>query len=181
MGKREEELGKFGLGSNLMLSEKEKRQLKEELAASEQAAADQRSFALKLLKVEQEKQAKLWEGKEIMPFGYNILVVPTDENPYLKKISDSGLITSSEGLFKNPDSGETDILLKTIHYAVVEQVGPDVKHIRKGDEIIYNAQRLMPLPFKEMGYVILAEGQVLGVINKRENLEERFKNVKYGE
>ena len=89
MGKREEELGKFGLGSNLMLSEKEKRQLKEELAASEQAAADQRSFALKLLKVEQEKQAKLWEGKEIMPFGYNILVVPTDENPYLKKISDS--------------------------------------------------------------------------------------------
>ena len=39
----------------------------------------------------------------------------------------------------------------------------------------------MPLPFKEMGYVILAEGQVLGVINKRENLEERFKNVKYGE
>ena len=84
-------------------------------------------------------------------------------------------------MFKNPDSGETDILLKTVHYAVVEQVGPDVKHIRKGDEIIYNAQRLMPLPFKEMGYIILAEGQVLGVINKRENREERFKNVKYGE
>lgn len=171
MSLREEQLGKFNFGNYSSNTE---------FMESKIANAEQLDFQRKMLIEEQKKQEALWEGKEIMPFGFNLMIKPTDENPYLKKVSDIGLLTTSGGIFNNPDSGQADMLEQGICYAVVEQVGPDVKHVRKGDEIIYIASRLLPLPFKGEGYCLLNEGHVLGIIARAENLEERFKNVNYG-
>lgn len=171
MIQREEQLGKFKMGTfeSTGKFENERPFNPEDL-----------EFKRKLLIAEQKQQEQLWEGKEIMPFGFNIMIRPTDENPYLKKVTDSGLITDSGGFFENPDTGNADILERGICYAVVEQVGPDVKHVRKGDEVIYLASRLLPLPFKGEGFCMMNEGQVLAIIGRGEKLEERFKNVSYG-
>ena len=172
MSTREEQLGKFRMNTE---------QFNTKRFVHEVENAEQLDFQRKMLIAEQQKQEALWKDKEVMPFGFNIMIKPTDENPYLKKISDSGLVTDSGGIFSNPDTGNADILERGICYAVVEQVGPDVKHVRKGDEIIYLASRLLPRPFKGEGYCMMNEGQVLAIIGRKENLEERFKNVSYGE
>ena len=98
--------------------------------------ASQLDFEFKMRKLAEEEQAALWKDKEIVPFGFNVMIKPTEENPYLRKITADGIITDGGGAFNNPDSGERDILERGIAYAVVLSVGPDVKHVRKGDEII---------------------------------------------
>lgn len=173
MSLREEQLGKFTLSdhktdNNSLFLEKSIQN------------AEQLDFQRKLLMDEQKKQEALWEGKEIMPFGFSIMFKPTDENPYIKKISDIGLLTDSGGFFENPDTGNQDMLERGICYAVVEQVGPDVKHVKRGDEIIYMASRMLPLPFKGDGFCAINEGQVLAIIGKADDLTSRFKNVSYG-
>lgn len=168
MALREEQLGKFTMnqGNGVVMNGR----------FENFDNAEQLDFRRKMLIEEQKKQEALWEGKEIRPFGFNIMIKPTDENPYLKKISDIGLLTDSGGVFSNPDTGNADMLERGICYAVVEQVGPDVKHVQKGDEIIYLASRLLPVPFKGEGYCMMNEGQVLAIIGREFDLRYRFDN-----
>lgn len=172
MNQLEEQLGKFSVGSSLTDTEKEA--FLQEWNQTKAQAQQQREFELLMLKKQQEEQEALWEGKVIKPFGFYIMIKHTGTNPYLKKITSSGIITDTDGLFSNPDSGEMDMLEKNVCYAIAEDVGPDVKHIKKGDEIIYSPGRMLPLPFKDEGFCLITESQVFGVVGKPEDLNERF-------
>lgn len=172
MNQREEQLGKFEIKGSINNEERES--FLQDWYSNKEQADLQRDFELKMLQAEQKKQEELWEGKIIRPSGFNVLIKPTDENPYLRKVSTSGIITNSSGVFQNPDSGETDMLERGIMYAKVLEVGPDVKHTVKGDEIIYAAQRMIPIPFKGEGYCLLNEGQILSYIGKENDLTQRF-------
>lgn len=160
---REEKLGRFKM-TMLNTDENFLTQYNEE----KEAMQKQQTFEYQMLQEKQKKQEELWKDKVFKPKGFNILIKPTDENPYLRKVSTEGLLMSANGKFNNPDTGEVDLLEQGICYAVVLDVGSKVEGINKGDEIIYLAQRLLPIPFKGEGYCLLNEGQILGVITKED-------------
>lgn len=168
MGRRDEMLGKFSFAT------KATEDCNEEVIAAVAQKNEQLDFERKLRELEDKKLEEAWEGKEIKPFGLNLIIKPFDENPYVRNTTDSGLITDGGGHFRNPDTGEMDLLRKTILYAIVVDAGPDTRHVKKGDEIIYSAQRLLPVPFKNQGLCLLNEGAVLAIINTTDNLNDRF-------
>lgn len=177
MSLREEKLGKFAIRDfSQEVTEPGKFITEDDIRKVEQL-----DFERKMLVAEQKKQEELWKDKVMGPFGHYILIKPTDENPYLRKVSDSGIITDTGGIHANPDSGKNDLLTRGIAYAVIEQVGPDVKHARKGDEIIYSPERKLPMPFKGEGYCLINEGYILSFVGKAKDLEERFKLLNYGD
>lgn len=159
MSNREEQLNQFYMG------------IEPECSIYDEVQPECESFNIEELIKEQEE---LWKDKDILPFGHNIIIIPKDENPYITKITKSGLINDGGGLFKNPESGEMDMLKNGICYAIVYNVGSDVKHIKPGDEIIYLGSRILPIPFKETGYCIVNEGAVLAIINKSDKLTNRY-------
>lgn len=159
MNQREEMLGRYAVTSEVDGNFENYFNEQQEKLKIEQAEQ------LELLRQERIKQEELWEGKEFIPLNYNLVIKPTDYNPYIRKISSSGLILNN-GSFKNPDSGEDDFLKLGICYGNVVSVGSAVREIKAGDEIIYHASRLLPVPFKGEGLCLMNEGQVLGVIRK---------------
>ena len=170
---REERLGKFNM-ANLKTDDNFINQYNNE----KEVMQKQQTFEHQMLMEKQRKQEELWKDKIFKPHGFYVLFKPTDENPYLKKISGDGLILDNEGKFNNPDTGEQDFLEKGICYGVVLDVGPKVESVRPGDEFIYMAQRLIPVPFKGEGLCMLNEGQLLGVIGNVDELNYRFENGK---
>lgn len=169
---REEQLGKFS--TKATLSDSEKNQFLEEWINQKTAIDESKSFELQMLKEEQRKQDELWKDKVMKPFGLYLLIKSSSENPYIKKISDSGIIMDSGGIHKNPDTGEMDMLERAMKYAIVEEAGPDVRHVKKGDEILFQPTREMPAPFKGIGYTLLNEGAVLAIIGNENDFKDRF-------
>ena len=49
-------------------------------------------------------------------------------------------------------------------YAVVESVGPEVKHIKKGDKIIYKEYTATEVKLDNQGYLIVKEEDILATI-----------------
>lgn len=169
MSMREELTGKFMMNDNLDLTP----EMIEEL---EKYKTQQQDFEHKLRIEEEKRRQEKWENKSIMPFGHNIMIQPYPENPYLKKVNEVGLILDKTD-FNNPDTGQRDKLDLGIPCAKVVEVGPDVKHVKRNDEIIYMAERCLPVPFMNTGFLLLNEGAVVAIINDDENLKNRFSHL----
>lgn len=172
MSNFEEKTGKYIIGGGEPTPELTP-EMFEEL---EKYKAEQSDFANKLRIEEERKRQELWKDKAIMPFGHNIMVQPYPENPYLKKVNEVGIILD-KSTFNNQDTGTKDDLDLGIPCAKVVEVGPDVKHVKRGDEIIYMAQRVLPVPFMNTGFLLLNEGAVMCVINTEDNLKSRFSQL----
>ena len=50
-------------------------------------------------------------------------------------------------------------------YATVESVGPDVKHVKKGDKIIFKEYSTTDIKLNNQDYLIVKEEDVLATIN----------------
>ena len=50
-------------------------------------------------------------------------------------------------------------------YATVESVGPDVKHVKKGDKIIFKEYSTTDVKLNNQDYLIIKEEDVLATIN----------------
>jgi len=121
-----------------------------------------------------EKAASL----EIMPTSSYVLVRIYDKNPWEEiTVTDSGLILPIyNGEFKSKDTGERDTEDLCIKFAEVIAVGPEVKYLKAGDDIIFRNHTQLPAPFLAQKFWIVGEGNVIVVIN--EGLEARFNEIK---
>ena len=178
MSKKESQLGKIYMGgdshkfnSKLYVPENP---LEREFEKAK-AEKELEEFNQTLLELEKAKQAELearLETLELIPMHNKVILLPYPRNPY-KKILHNGIIVDYNGEFQNPDSGEPDKLKELVACAQVKEVGPAVDYVKVGDDVFYDTRTCYPIPFFNLGYVSLAEPQILCVMN--EKLKERFK------
>lgn len=114
---------------------------------------------------------KMEKKTEIMPIGFNIMVLPYEENPYMKNKTEEGFITTN-GEFLNEDSGERDKMKQDFTCGQVIEVGHKCEVVKPGDDVIYHVGTSRPVPFKDMGFILVVEQNLISVIG--ENLKERF-------
>lgn len=115
---------------------------------------------------------------EIVPINSYILIKPYDTNPYQKiNVSESGinLNTYEDASFSNPDSGEDDEMNQFVKVGTVIESSPIARYVQKGDDVIYKNGSAVPVPFFQLGMVVVAETSILAVINK--GLVKRFESV----
>lgn len=177
MGLREEQTGKFFMGNrmganadiyvpeNQILRDAEKlRQQKDQETANELFLAAQEQK-------QKELNEKL-ERLELLPMGPKVIILPYASNPY-RKVMEGKIIVEFTGAFNNPDSGEKDTLDTFVGCARVIEVGPEVKYLKKDDDVFYDTRTVYPLPFMQQGYRVTVEQSIIAVIN--EGLKARFK------
>lgn len=181
MSIREEAAGKYFLGGgkenyqpgginiilpeNQILRDAQKQREQKELAKANEL------FLLAQEQKQKELDEKL-ERLELLPMGPKVILLPYASNPY-RKVMEGKIIVEYTGAFNNPDTGEKDTLETFIGCAQVIEVGPEVKYVRKGDDVFYDTRTVYPLPFMQQGYRVTVEVSLLAVIN--EGLKERFK------
>lgn len=114
---------------------------------------------------------------EIYPTNGNVLVRLYDKNPWEQiKTTDSGLIIPVyDGIYKSKETGEKEKEDMIISFAEVLEVGPEVKYVKAGDDIIFRNHTQLPTPFLGQNLWIVSQNNVLVVIN--ENLKERFSKI----
>lgn len=116
----------------------------------------------------------IMEKTQIKPLFANAIVLPYKENPYLDKVSETGLVYN-DTLIDNTDSGETESMDIGIGCGKVIDAGTMCKYIKPGDDVFYNVAMCRPVPFKRTGFLLCNENNILAVMN--DDLEERFKQI----
>ena len=122
---------------------------------------------------ESQEITKRMDSMEIVPLGTYVLVRPYAKNPFEKLVEEGGIImTTYDGSFTNPDSGEQDTEYNLSVQADVIEVGPACKYVKEGDIVYYRRACGVPIPFFRQGLEVVAEQQIHVVIN--EGIKERF-------
>lgn len=116
---------------------------------------------------------------QIVPINSYVLVKPYTVNPYaVIKTSESGLAlnNNSHKIF-NQDTGEEEVADMWERVGCVIEVSPICKFIKKGDDIFYRKGQAVPISFLKLGLEVVAENQVLVVINSelKDRFEKEFK------
>jgi co-chaperonin GroES (HSP10) len=173
MSIREQQTGKFyGIKSKsgLILPSNE---LEEQIEQNKLEAEIEQAkvIYLEAAKAKQKELEERLSKIELMPLGNNVILLPYPENPYRKMLHGS-IIVDYTGTFDNPDSGEKDTYAKLISCAKIIEVGPEVEHLKVGDDVFVTDPTLLPLPFFGSGYKVASERNVIAVIN--EGLKARF-------
>ena len=111
---------------------------------------------------------------EIMPTNGNILIRIYGKNPWEQvKTTDSGLILPMyNGSYISKESGEVETEILAVKHAEVIEVGPDVKYVKPGDDIIFRNNTQLPTPFLGQSLWVVSQNNVVVVIN--EGLKKRF-------
>ena len=82
----------------------------------------------------------------------------------LKPLSDRVVAIKEEAM----TTTKSGILLgeakETPAYAKVEAIGPDVKHIKKGDKIVYKNYSTTDIKIEDKDYIIVKEEDVLATL-----------------
>ena len=171
----------FSLGGNAISMSSNKLNESERLQATKSfnEATNKATEAFKKnIDKELEASRKLKEetkNLEIYPTNGNILVRMDGKNPWEQiKMTDSGLILPVyDGSYKSHETGEEETKDMIIAFAEVIEVGPEVKYVKQGDDIIFRNHTQLPAPFLGQSLWIVSQNNVLVVIN--ESLSERFK------
>lgn len=111
---------------------------------------------------------------QIVPINAYVLVKPYDVNPYDKiEVSEGGLaLNTKEHKIFNQDKGEEEKAEMWERVGTVIEVSPICKFIQVGDDIFYRKGQAVPISFLKLGLEVVAENQVLVVINT--GVKERF-------
>lgn len=111
---------------------------------------------------------------QIVPINAYVLVKPYDVNPYDKiEVSEGGLaLNTKEHKIFNQDKGEEEKAEMWERVGTVIEVSPTCKFIQVGDDIFYRKGQAVPISFLKLGLEVVAENQVLVVINT--GVKERF-------
>ena len=115
---------------------------------------------------------------EIMPTNGNILIRMYSNNPWEQvKTTESGLIIPVyDGTYLSHETGEKETARQSIAFAEVLSVGPDVKYVKQGDDIIFINGTQRPTPFLGQSLWVVSQNNVLVIIN--EELQKRFNSLK---
>ena len=125
---------------------------------------------------EAKRMTEKMDSMEIVPLGTYVLVRPYAKNPFEKIVEEGGIIiTTPDGSFKNPDTGEQDTEYNLSVQADVIEVGPACKYVKEGDIVYYRRACGVPIPFFRQGFEVVAEQQIHVVIN--EGIKERFNKL----
>lgn len=114
---------------------------------------------------------------EIMPTNGYVLVRIYDKNPWeqIKKTQSGLIIPAYDGSFLSKETGEKEIEDKAVCFAEVLAVGPEVKYIREGDDVIFKNHVQLPAPFLGQSLWVVGQNNIIVTIN--EGLSERFKKI----
>lgn len=114
---------------------------------------------------------------EILPTNGYVLVRIYDKNPWEQvKMTESGLIIPGyDGTYKSHETGEDETEQLAIRFAEVLAVGPEVKYIKEGDDIIFRNHTQLPAPFLGQSLWVVGQNNIIVTIN--EGLSERFKKL----
>ena len=171
----------FG-GSGISMSEVNVSELEREAARkSFNEATDKASKAFQeSIDRELEAAKKIKEetvNLEIYPTNGNVLVRLYDKNPWEQiKTTEFGLIIPVyDGSYKSKETGEKETEDMIISFGEVLEIGPEVKYVKPGDDIIFRNHTQLPAPFLGQSLWIVSQNNVLVVIN--ENLRERFSKL----
>ena len=115
---------------------------------------------------------------EILPTNGNVLVRMYDKNPWEQiKVTESGLVLPVyDGSYVSKETGEREYEDLAIKFAEVIGVGPDVKYISVGDDIVFRNHTQLPVPFLGQSLWVVSQNNILVVIN--EDLAARFSKLK---
>lgn len=114
---------------------------------------------------------------EIMPTSVYVLARLYDKNPYEQiKLTESGImIPAYDGMEFSKEEGTKVKQDLAVRYAEVLAVGPEVKYIKPGDDIIFRNHVQLPAPFLGQDLWVIGQSNILVVIN--EGLQKRFDNI----
>ena len=121
-----------------------------------------------------------FEDIDIRPWGMYLLVKPYEKNPFtrMRKLDNGFVVPEFDPHFKSQDTGEIEEMQRMSIFAVVVEVSPDVKGIRKGDIIMYNRHEGVPIPFYSQGFEVVAWTHVKCVVGNHDDLEARWNGLK---
>jgi co-chaperonin GroES (HSP10) len=103
-------------------------------------------------------------SKEIKPLG-NYVFIKGMENPYEKKMTDSGLYLPKGLAHEQADgSGRIQQMEEIIKYGIIEEVGSEVKTLQVGDGVYFDVRSIRPIPFGTIGVMHINENNILAYV-----------------
>lgn len=117
---------------------------------------------------------------DIRPLGMYILVKPYEKNPFtrMKQLDNGFIVPEFDPHYKSQDTGEIEEMQRMSIFAIVVEVSPDTKGIKKGDIVMYNRHEGVPIPFYGQGFEAVAWTHIKCVIGNHDDLEARWKGLK---
>lgn len=117
---------------------------------------------------------------DIRPWGMYILVKPYEKNPFtrMKQLDNGFIVPEFDPHYKSQDTGEIEEMQRMSIFAIVVEVSPDTKGIKKGDIVMYNRHEGVPIPFYGQGFEAVAWTHIKCVIGNHDDLEARWKGLK---
>lgn len=107
---------------------------------------------------------------EIKPCNQTVVVKFYDDNPYRCVETDkSGLILGIESTkrYKSNETGEMEDSEEYIACAKVIATGPKCQNVEPGDDVFCTKYIAHPLPFRQKGYEVLDENNIIcKIVNK---------------
>lgn len=129
-----------------------------------------------------EKIKEMVKDIDIRPWGIYVLVKPFDANPFtrMRKLDNGFIVPEFDNHYKSQDTGDIEEMQRFSIFAMVVEVSPDSKGIKKGDIIMYNRHEGIPIPFYGQGFEVVANTHIKCVIGNHDDLERRWEELSQG-
>lgn len=114
--------------------------------------------------MEQEQGILLENGKHINPMFNYVFIELIDENPYITRKTESGLILPHSALQMSQETGELEKLEQIILFGVVVAAGPTCVSLKVGDEVFFDKRGSRVLPILNGGYRHINEQNILSFV-----------------
>lgn len=107
---------------------------------------------------------KLRNGKDINPLANYVFVEVIEDNPYIDKQTDSGLILPGSSMHLSQETGEMEKLEQIICFGKITAAGPGCVSLQVGDEVFFDKRGARVLPILGGGYKHINEQNIMSYI-----------------
>lgn len=108
---------------------------------------------------------KIEKNYELKPLTNYVLIEGIAENPFVKKVTDSGIILPNGLAHREGDgSGDYDAMEQVIRIGKVLEVGPEVKSLAIDDFVYFDVRSVRPVPFGKLGALHINENNILAYV-----------------
>ena len=107
---------------------------------------------------------ELKNGKQIEPLANYVFVKEIEDNPYIDKQTESGLILPHTPFQMSEETGSLERLDQIIQFGVVLAAGPTCTSLQVGDEVFYDKRGSRVLPILAGGYKHINEQNIMSYI-----------------